>query len=195
MQVNEWDTFHLKLRTGLSALQYLRYLLTTFYASGRKFHLERDKVSLVLLGEYFEQYRNPGFYRAHNLEFLKLRLIARLVWIQLHRDLQPHEKKQEALVLSQNVLLNPRAFGGQKHLWEGGFLRVQNRRLKRPHPEPRRIGVGYRDKGTAQDPSFDASPRWFEVAVSEAVRYGLIRSRPLEWFDRNEFFVPVESPH
>lgn len=33
-------------------------------------------------------------------------------------------------------------------------------------PQPRRIGVGYRDKGHRRDPAWDGSPSWQEVAQS-----------------------------
>lgn len=33
-------------------------------------------------------------------------------------------------------------------------------------PSPRYIGVGYRDKGSAKKPEYDASPSWQEVASS-----------------------------
>lgn len=188
MQVSEFDTFSLKLKTGFQALQYLRYLLTSFYANGQQFASQQDEASFYLVGEYFEHYRNPGFYQQHALEFLKLRMLARLVRTRLSRELLRHEREQQKLLLAQRVLLNPRAFRGQKHQWEGGFLHVNNRRLKRPSPEPRRIGVGYRDKGTAGDPSYDASPSWQTVAVSEKVRYGVIRSRSPSWYDQIEFF-------
>jgi len=56
--------------------------------------------------------------------------------------------------------------GVSKHV-KGHYLVLPHREsgvLKKQLPEPRRIGVGYRDKGHCRDPAWDASPSWQEVA-------------------------------
>jgi len=57
--------------------------------------------------------------------------------------------------------------GVSKHV-KGHYLVLPHRESgvnKKQLPEPRRIGVGYRDKGHRRDPAWDASPSWQEVAT------------------------------
>jgi len=57
-------------------------------------------------------------------------------------------------------------FGRRTFLNVRMVLRRINLKLKkRPRP-PNRIGVGYRDHGTARDVAFDGSPSWQEVAAA-----------------------------
>ena len=43
--------------------------------------------------------------------------------------------------------------------------------LKKTVPPPSRIGIGYRDKGSAKDVAFDGSPSWQEVATHRGPIY------------------------
>jgi len=45
-------------------------------------------------------------------------------------------------------------------------LRKINRNLRKKSRPPNRIGVGYRDHGTARDVAYDGSPSWQEVAAA-----------------------------
>jgi hypothetical protein len=45
-------------------------------------------------------------------------------------------------------------------------LRRKNLNLRKKSREPNRIGVGYRDHGTARNPALDGSPSWEEVATA-----------------------------
>lgn len=190
MQVSEHKTFRLRVGSPSEMMLLIRYLMTTFYARGKQWTSELDEVTFILAGEYFTGYRNEGFYSKHELDFLKVQSLARIVLARSRGELPRHLEAAERLLLAQKVLLNPRAFRGLKQRFEGGFLRTTNRLLKRPCPEPRRIGVGYRDKGTAQTPSFDGSPSWKEVAVSRSRRhpmaFGIFRSP--RWYDEVKFF-------
>lgn len=193
MQVNEHKTFRLKIKTPRDGLLLFRYLMTAFYHNGKKWTRPEDEASFYLVGMYFEELRNPGFYQKHELDFLKVSTLARVVLARSQGVLPPHLRAQENLILRQRVLLNPRAFRGLEHRFKGGFLHVENRQLKtRQCPEPRRIGVGYRDKGTAQNSATDASPGWKEVAVSSKNRnehaFWLWSSGGTRWFDRVNVF-------
>lgn len=188
MQVSEHKTFRLKIATASEALLYIRYLMTEFYANGRKWSTSLEENSFFLAGEYFTGYSNGGFYDKHELDFLKVRSLARIVYHRGQGELPAHEEAAEKLLLSQRVLLNPRAFLGLKRRFRGGFLRVTNRQLRGKCPEPRRIGVGYRDKGTAQNPPYDASPGWQEVAVSRLNRLPLGGLCKIRWYTNVRFF-------
>lgn len=192
MQVNEHCSFRLKIKNPSEGLLLFRYLMTKFYRDGKKWTRSQDEASFYLVGLYFEELRNPGFYSKHELDFLKVCTLARVVLARCQGDLPAHLKQQENLMLRQRVLLNPRGFLGLEPRFKGGFLRSTNRQLRRPSPEPRRIGVGYRDKGTAQNSATDASPGWKEVAVSRQNRHELAFGLPLSevtrWYDRVRVF-------
>lgn len=192
MQVNEHKSFRLKIRNPSEGLLLFRYLMTKFYRCGQKWTCSQDEASFYLVGLYFEELRNPGFYSKHELDFLKVCSLARVVLARSQGELPEHLRQQEILLLRQRVLLNPRGFLGLELRFKGGFLRSTNRQLRRPCPEPRRIGVGYRDKGTAQNSATDASPGWQEVAVSRQNRneiaFGLPSSSVVRWFDRVRVF-------
>ena len=163
--------------------------MTAFYHNGQRWSSELERNSFFLAGEYFTYYRNPGFYRKRELNFLKVRSLARVIREKERGDLPPHLKATERLLLSQRILLSPRVFRSLQHRFEGGFLRVDNRQLRGKCPEPRRIGVGYRDKGTAQDPQYDASPGWKEVAVSRLNRLPLGSLADIKrWYTDLRFF-------
>lgn len=182
MLVSKDDSFSLKIPSGKAALLLTRWLLTKFYRSGRRYS-DEDKAISYLVAEYWNSYRNKGFYQKSETELLKLRLLMRLSLKP--GKLERHEKIQENLVLHQNVLLNPRAFLSLPESFARRFLSRKNSRLNRPHPELRRIGVGYRDKGTARDSSIDGSPRWEDVAVTPESRYRTLETKC--WWEVTEF--------
>lgn len=184
MQVSEDFTFGLRFPSGLTALRSLKWLMTKFYTSGKKY-TDEEEVILHLIAEYWNSYRNKRFYQKHGTELLKLRLLSR--FSLRPGKLEPHEEVQEKLVLSQRVLFSPRAFLSLPSKFPCRFLYRTNRRLKRKSPEPRRIGVGYRDKGTARVPSFDGNPSWGTVAVQPTRTENV--SSGVSWWELNDFLV------
>lgn len=187
MQVSRDRTFKLRISSGLEGLKLTKWLLTKFYRSGKQF-TEEEYCIAHLLSEYWNSYRNKGFFRKHDLEFLKLRALMRLALKP--GKLEPCEVHSEKLILSQSVLFSPRAFLSLPPSFASSFLKSDNRLLRKPSPEPRRIGVGYRDKGTAQIPSSDGSPCWREVAVSQKMRSKDYFSSP-EWWEVGSFLIPA----
>jgi len=187
MQVSKDRSFRLKVSSGLEGLKLTKWLLTKFYRSGKQF-TEEEYCLVHLLSEYWNSYRNKGFYTNHGQEFLKLRALMRLA--VKPGKLEPWEVNSEKLILSQNVLFSPRAFLSLPPSFASSFLKSDNRRLRKPAPEPSRIGVGYRDKGTAQTPSTDGSPCWKEVAVSQESRERDYFSAP-EWWEVGSFLLPA----
>lgn len=185
MRVSKYETFSLRIPNGLTALQITRWLLTKFYRSGRKYTEEESNIC-YLLSEYWNSYRNKGFFQKHQLELLKLRSLMRLSLVS--RELTQPEKVSEKLILSQRCLYSPRAFLSLPSDYAQKFLSVRNRKLNARPPEPRRIGVGYRDKGTAQDESIDGSPSWATVASHPLYRNKF--SDEVEWWQVTKFLLP-----
>jgi hypothetical protein len=184
MRVSKDDYFSLRIPSGRVALQLTRWLLTKFYRSGRKYSTEELAIC-YLLDAYWNSYRNKAFFLKNETQFLKLRLLMRYSCIP--RELEKHEKVQEKLVLSQTVLYSPRAFLSLPEEFAVRFLSRTNLKHRSPHPELRRIGVGYRDKGTASVPSYDGSPRWKEVAVSKENRREKLV--PISWWEVQRFLI------
>jgi len=184
MLVSKDDFLSLRITSGRVALLLTRWLLTKFYRSGKKYSSEELAIC-YLLDAYWNSYRNKGFFLKNERQFLKLRLLMRYSCVS--RELEQHEKRQEKLVLSQNVLFSPRAFLSLPEDFAMRFLKRNNLRLRSPHPEQRRIGVGYRDKGTASRPSYDGSPRWKEVAVSKENRREKLV--PICWWEVQRFLI------
>lgn len=186
MQVDRHKTFRLKISSGLEGLKLTKWLLTKFYRSGKQFTEEENCIA-HLLAEYWNSYRNKAFFQKHGLEFLKLRTLFRMAMTP--GRLEPWEVYSEKLILSQFVLFSPRAFLSLPPSFASSFLKSDNRQLRRPCPPPSRIGVGYRDKGTALKPSKDGSPCWKEVAVSQKMRERDYFSAS-EWWESSEFLNP-----
>jgi hypothetical protein len=183
MLVSKWDSFSLKIPSGKAALLLTRWLLTKFYRLGKKYS-DEDKAICYLIAEYWNSYRNERFYLNNELELLKLSVLMR--FSLRPGKLEPHEKNQEILILRQRTLFTPRAFLSLPKVFTERFLSRKNRRLNKTHPELRRIGVGYRDKGTARESSKDGSPRWEDVAVSPQTRFfNDLESK--RWWEVSEF--------
>lgn len=192
IQVSKDSSFYLSIGTAREGLQLLKWLLTQFHRRGRLYS-EKELIVLWLLSEYFNSYRNKGWWKANELEFLKLKSLAQLSLCS--GRMKDYQKYQEKILINQNILFSPRAFLGLPFNYLDRFLKVLNRKKRRRLKDLRRIGVGYRDKGTASKPSIDGSPRWSEVAVSEKIRkeeslhFGNFR----EWWETSTFFVNPKS--
>lgn len=188
MLVSKFDTFHLRIKSGKVALLLTRWLLTKFYRSGRKYS-EEERSTCFLLDEFWNSYRNKGFYRKNEERYLNLLHLMRLSLKP--GELENFEKRKEEILLQSNHLLNPRAFLSLPSFFVRRFLFRKNRRMKKLIIESRRIGVGYRDKGASRDTSKDGSPRWEDV-------YGAIPDQELEletelWWEVTEFLIPESS--
>jgi hypothetical protein len=185
IQVSKWNTTHLRIENAKQALQILRWLLTKFYRSGKRF-TDKEIFALYEISQYFENYRQKGFFESKNRGlYLRLRLLANL---SLKPELKTYERAQEKLLLSQRTLMNPREFLGLPPSFLQKFLFVRNRRLDRKPQEPRRIGVGYRDKGATQVTSYDGSPRLSEVIRGTADPF-LFREESKEWWEVTHFLI------
>lgn len=71
----------------------------------------------------------------------------------------------------REFLHSSRAYFGRKEFFNvKKFLVKNNRRLRKPPPPQRFIGVGYGDYGTCRKPEIDSSPSWQDVASSDLYR-------------------------
>jgi hypothetical protein len=113
---------------------------------------------------------------SQDLEFankfgLYLKVLAYI--LKHHRGPDPLSKASTR-TLSNSFLRNLSGFSFEKrnvlHVLSRLMARIEIRptrplgREKKTLPQARRLGVGYRDKGTAKKPWLDGSPSWQEVA-------------------------------
>lgn len=166
-EVSKDLTFRLKLKNPNEGLTVLRYLSTKFYARGQTL-LKDEETLWYLVLEYFRDLRNIPLGKKYfsSIELQSLIALSRH-WCTFRCSEYPTWAKAQVAILKRNAgLLSPRAFlGMQKQFEVSRFIKRDNRNL-RSEPQPlRRIGVGYRDKGTAAIPHHDGTPRWQEVAV------------------------------
>jgi hypothetical protein len=165
-EVSKDQTFRLKLKHPNEGLVLLRYLCTKFYARGETL-LKDEEIIWYLVLEYFRELRNVtlGAQYFSSTELQSLFALSRH-YATFRSSEYPRWALAQIAILKRNAgLLSPRAFlGMQKQFEVECFVKRDNRNL-RPEPQPlRRIGVGYRDKGTAAIPHQDGTPRWQEVA-------------------------------
>lgn len=184
-QVSTDLTFRLKIKDPNQGLLLLRFYATKFYARGEKLEYN-EKILLELVLEYFRDLRNRplGKQIMENQSYLALFGLFRL-WATFRDSEYPKwAKTQVAILIKSSKLLTPRAFlGVVEKMKVERFVKRFDRRLAKEPPPERRIGVGYRDKGTAAIPSLDGSPHWTELAVQHNLSsepFGAEAKRSLE---------------
>lgn len=168
--------YRLKIKAGIKKKDLFRFLLAKMlYEREEGLHIDEFLVLwelyLQLQGllskdpSFKEKYER--FFRDSFLFFQELGNQKEFpIRVEDDENLQYLERIRDVL----EPMLPTRAayFGlkGQKNLRSGFSLVFEDEILQRKIPEGRRIGVGYRDKGSRRDPAFDGSPDWRDVAMS-----------------------------
>ena len=167
LEVSKDRTFSLKLRTPSQGVSILRFLFTKFYARGEVL-TDTEVILLELLKIYFEELRNAPFGKQvlRDTQLMGTFALFRM-WNTFHSTELPSWAKNQVDLLIRQYSMSPRAFLGFEKLFKvEDFIKSRNRKLATCPPPQRRIGVGYRDKGTAAIPHLDGTPSWQQVAVS-----------------------------
>ena len=141
----------------------LRFLVTKLYSRREKL---TDREEFLLFGtvEYFRSLRideNQKFRQ--NVKLLALQQSVQ-IFLKIRDQELPKYMKERLKILLPQCQLSPRAFLGLKKGFINRFFKRDNPNLRRKLPDPRYIGVGYRDKGATSVLSFDGSPHWKEIA-------------------------------
>jgi len=192
--------YTVKIKKGIRKKDLFRFLLAKMlYEREEGLHLDEFLVLWELYLQLLEvNSKDPSFSEKYG-EFFKNSFIFFRelgsqrefpIRIEENENLQYLERITE--VLEPILPTRSAYFGlkGQKSLKSGFSLVFQEELLQRKISEGRRIGVGYRDKGSRRDPAFDGSPDWREVAMSlqeDRIRYvedslGVIRESPdFDW--------------
>lgn len=169
-------TYSVKIKKGIKRKDLFRFLLAKMLYEGEEgLHLDEFLVLWELYLYLLEvQSKDPTFREKYGHFFDQSSYFFRAlgettefpIRVEDNSNLQYLERIQECL----KPLLPTRSayFGlkGQKSLKSGFSLVFEGEVLRRRLPEPRRIGVGYRDKGSRRDPALNGCPDWREVAMS-----------------------------
>jgi len=155
--------FRLKVKTPNHGLSVLRFLLTKHYARREPLN-EKEGILIYELVCYFDDLKNFHFFEQNRDQWLAVRQLTRLYLEE--KESQASWVIAQISILGRKVYYSPRAFISlKKEIVTDRILVRFNRRHRPTPPPPRQIGVGYRDKGTAQIPHYDASPKWQQVAM------------------------------
>lgn len=192
--------YTLKIKKGIKKKDLFRFLLAKMlYEREEGLHLDEFLVLWELYLQLLEvQSKDPSFREKYEDFFRNSFLFFRELGSQKEFPIRIEEQENlqylERLskVLEPMLPTRPAYFGlkGQKNLKSGFSLVFADELLSRKIPEGRRIGVGYRDKGSRRDLAFDGSPDWREVATSrqeDRIRevetfLGVIRESPdFDW--------------
>lgn len=151
---------------GVNPLVLFNWLISEFVVNNRR--IDQESYSKVFT-DCLEYVRTHPRRNSSKRElFLYL---SKFPWYVIFTD--SHMIRKELRCYDQKisrVIYSKRALGSAKfEEWRKNF-RLELIRIpgltKQQFPEPRYIGVGYRDKGSSRDKSHDASPTWQEVAAN-----------------------------
>lgn len=149
---------------GYSIFDYYTYMVTAFVVNGKS--INRDLYFKIYFECSEKLRRNPGAKEGKGKCFY---FLSKYPWDFIFSN--PELSKQ--LIRNINlkideILINKRAQGSCK--WKAmkeihGVIELIPGPSKENFPEPRYIGVGYRDKGSSRVKSYDGSPSWQDVAT------------------------------
>lgn len=168
--------YKLKIKKGIRKKDLFRFLLAKMlYEREEGLHLDEFLVLWELYLQLLEvQSKDPSFKEKYGTFFKNSFIFFRELGSQKEFPVRIEEQgnlqylERIAKVLEPMLPTRSAYFGlkGQKNLKSGFSIVFESELLLRRVPEGRRIGVGYRDKGSRRDPAFDGSPDWREVAMS-----------------------------
>lgn len=168
--------YKLKIKKGIRKKDLFRFLLAKMlYEREEGLHLDEFLVLWELYLQLLEiQSKDPSFREKYETFFRNSFIFFRKSGSQKEFPIRIEDEgnlqylERIASVLEPMLPSRSAYFGlkGQKNLKSGFSLVFESELLSRKIPEGRRIGVGYRDKGSRRDQAFDGSPDWREVACS-----------------------------
>jgi hypothetical protein len=168
--------YQLKIKKGIKKKDLFRFLLAKMlYEREEGLHLDEFLVLWELYLQLMEvNSKDPSFSEKYGDFFRNSFIFFRELGSQKEFPIRIEDSGNLQYLERISQVLEPMLptrsayFGlkGQKDLKSGFSLVFQSEILSRKIPEGRRIGVGYRDKGSRRDLALDGSPDWREVALS-----------------------------
>jgi hypothetical protein len=162
LTVSKEKTFRLQVRNTSEVFTALKFLFTKFFARGEDLS-DLEHVLVDLLLAHLASIRSAQFGRQllASVELQRILVLGRLYNTFRGEALPSWAQAQVGVLAKQRTFFDPRAFlGVEKIFTADNLIRVDNRLLRRAPRPPRRIGVGYRDKGTTQPLHIQGSPGW-----------------------------------
>jgi hypothetical protein len=163
----------MRIKKGIKKKDLFRFLLAKLlYEKEEGLHLDEFLVMWELYLQLLEvNSKDPSFHEKYGDFFEKSLYLFRLLGesrefpIRIEEDDSAQYLERIREVLEPMLPTRSAYFGlkGQKSLKSCFSLDFANDLIQRKLPEPRVIGVGYRDKGSRRDLAVDGSPDWKEV--------------------------------
>jgi hypothetical protein len=145
-----------------------KFLLSKLVYEGGDSLSEQEEFVLWLLHDRLSTVRDRGWIEKNSVWFETTKRIFNYFTL--------YTRSRDRMVWFNTVILNPFfsgslfsacAFFGRRTFFNvKDVLRRINLESRKTSRPPNRIGVGYRDHGTARDVAFDGSPSWQEVAIA-----------------------------
>lgn len=169
--------YELRYQNGVNRMKILRYLFAKL-VWGEPLHLDEFLVLWDLWYKLDQQrLKDDQFFKRWGETLSRFNAtLEELVSIEIFPVILDHASREELETFLGGSVYSYRAFVGLKSevssTWQ---LRVGNPLAypKRLPPE-RRIGVGYKDKGTARNLAEDGTPSWQEVTMDRSSRTPLL---------------------
>lgn len=176
-QLLKKGAYKLKIKKGIRKKDLFRFLLAKMlYEKEEGLHLDEFLVLWELYLQLQETLaKDPSFREKYGVFFENTFYFFRELGNQREFPIRIEDCENSRYLERLSEILFPMLptrsayFGlkGQKSLKSGFSLVFESELLNRKLAPGRRIGVGYRDKGSRRDPALDGSPDWREVACSK----------------------------
>lgn len=160
--------YTMKIKKGTRKIVLFQFLLSKFVYDFDGLHLDE----YILLYELFLllcDEKDPKFQEKYgqSLTFVKF-LISKISGAENFplRMKNSEEDRQKIASLCGTVCLSKHAYygmRGNRNISDSYRISINFFRAPQRLPAKRFIGVGYKDKGSRREPSFDGSPRWQEI--------------------------------
>ena len=188
LDVSEAITWRGKRISNREALKVLRFILTKAVLSEEDF-TELETFVALNCAEILLRSKDPSFLGKYSE-----RIEALLDLFEYLRKDEDHIRKARAIIITLEfragckILFSPNAYFGMKgNLKLKKYVVRDNANLRCKPIDPKRVGVGYNDKGNKKFVHLDGSPSWQEVAASKLSQtwYPPLRCDPKRYFRRD----------
>jgi hypothetical protein len=189
--VSKEISFDLRTRDPTKIQFFLRHFLTKILWRGEALQ-DWERIAIEYLAEKYSSIRDPYFISKYQEYWLSIPLL-----MKIYRDqAQENSWAKNSLILLQKnckVFLSPRAFLGRSPSLKEVLKRLNRKLRKNPKP-PNFIGVGYRDKGSAQQSHLDGTPSWEDVVAGSSAeeRKKLLEEGLIVFSERRRSMLCIE---
>jgi len=160
--------YSMKIKKGTRKIVIFQYLLSKFIFDFDGLHLD-EYIVLYELYLLLCDEKDPNFQRKYGEDLMKIKfLIIKISGVE-HFPLRMKNGLEDRRTIAQicgKVCLTEHAYygmRGNRNICDSFRISINFFREPQRLPAKQFIGVGYKDKGSRREPSFDGSPRWQEI--------------------------------